>query len=142
MKSKAPLLLMEQMVMLLVFALAAALCLQTFVRSDSISRQSEERDRAVVMVQSAAETIRYEGGTPENALEMAAKQLDGTYIDGTLLLEYDENWEPGVGGYQLTAHAQPSDVAGLGRALVVVEKADGTVLFQLEVAWQEVKAHG
>ena len=40
MKSRAPLALMEQMVMLLVFALAAALCLQAFVRSDNISRQS------------------------------------------------------------------------------------------------------
>lgn len=32
MRSKAPLVMMEQMVMLLVFALAAALCLQAFVR--------------------------------------------------------------------------------------------------------------
>ena len=32
MRSKAPLLLMEQMVMLAVFALAAALCVQAFVR--------------------------------------------------------------------------------------------------------------
>ena len=40
MKSKAPLALMEQMVMLLVFALAAALCLQAFVQSDRLSRES------------------------------------------------------------------------------------------------------
>ncbi len=36
-QSEAPLALMEQMVMLLVFALAAALCLQAFVRSDTES---------------------------------------------------------------------------------------------------------
>ena len=41
MRSKAPLILMEQMVMLLVFALAAALCLQAFVKSDSLSSRSE-----------------------------------------------------------------------------------------------------
>ena len=40
MRSKAPLLLMEQMVMLLVFALAAALCLQAFVKSDGLSGDS------------------------------------------------------------------------------------------------------
>ena len=34
MKSKAPLALMEQMVMLLVFALAAALCLCRLVQND------------------------------------------------------------------------------------------------------------
>ena len=49
MKSKAPLLLMEQMVMLLVFALAAALCLQAFVKSDGLSRRSEARDRAMTL---------------------------------------------------------------------------------------------
>ena len=32
MKHKPPLILMEQMVMLLVFAMAAALCLQAFVK--------------------------------------------------------------------------------------------------------------
>ena len=49
MKSKAPLMLMEQMVMLLVFALAAALCLQAFVKADEISKQAEARDRAVLV---------------------------------------------------------------------------------------------
>lgn len=34
MRSKAPLVLMEQLVMVLVFALAAALCVQVFVLSD------------------------------------------------------------------------------------------------------------
>ena len=43
MKSKAPLILMEQMAILLVFALAAALCLQAFVKSDSLSSRSRDR---------------------------------------------------------------------------------------------------
>ena len=41
MKSRAPLALMEQTVMVLVFALAAALCLRAFVLADGISRQVE-----------------------------------------------------------------------------------------------------
>ena len=56
MTSKAPLLLMEQMVMLVVFALAAALCVQAFVRSDAASARNEARDEAVVLCQNAAET--------------------------------------------------------------------------------------
>lgn len=47
MRSKAPLALMEQMVMVLVFALAAALCLQAFALADRISRQNAERDQAL-----------------------------------------------------------------------------------------------
>ncbi len=47
MKSKAPLVMMEQMVMILVFALAAALCLQAFVLSNSLSEQGQARDQAL-----------------------------------------------------------------------------------------------
>ena len=79
MKSRAPLALMEQMVMLLVFALAAALCLQAFVRSDNISRQSEARDRAAMLVQSAAEAIQSYGGDACDAFAGAAELLATTF---------------------------------------------------------------
>ena len=55
MKSKAPLSLMEQLIMLLVFALAAALCLQVFVLSAQISRRCKATDHAVTAAQNAAE---------------------------------------------------------------------------------------
>ena len=54
MRSKAPLVMIEQMIMLLVFALAAVLCLQAFTTSKEISEESICRDRAVVEVQNAA----------------------------------------------------------------------------------------
>ena len=62
MKSKAPLALMEQMVMVLIFALAAALCLQAFALSDRMSRGSELRDGAVILAQNAAEVCKAGGG--------------------------------------------------------------------------------
>ena len=48
MKSKAPLVLMEQIIMLLVFALAAAICLQAFIKADALSSASANRDKAVI----------------------------------------------------------------------------------------------
>ena len=75
MKSKAPLILMEQMAMLLVFALAAALCLQAFVKSDSLSSRSRDRDRAVTLAQTVAETVRASGGSPGQAIAAAAEKL-------------------------------------------------------------------
>lgn len=48
MKSKAPLALMEQMVMLLVFALAAALCMQAFVKSEEVSLSSDTKSSAAL----------------------------------------------------------------------------------------------
>ncbi len=61
MRSKAPLALMEQLVMVLVFALAAALCVQVFVLSSRTSRWNESRDRAVVEAQNAAELLKGDG---------------------------------------------------------------------------------
>ena len=63
MKSKAPLVLMEQIIMLLVFALAAAICLQAFIKADALSSANANRDKAVILAQSTAELIRSnEGG--------------------------------------------------------------------------------
>lgn len=134
MRSKIPLILMEQMVMLLVFALAAALCLQAFVKSDQMSGRSHDKDRAVTLVQEAAETVRHCGG-----VEGAAKLLEATYSDGHFSLVYDEYWNLGGACYSLVADEIPSGVPGLGMAEVKVRTcSDGEhILFGVTVAWQE-----
>ena len=153
MRSKAPLSLMEQMVMLLVFALAAALCLQAFVKSDRISRQSEARDRAVVLCQSVAEVIRHNGGD----LKEAMTQVNGTepgQRDGFGWFEgYNEDWEvlaeegrPVSSSYTLRVMELDSGLEGLGKANVEAFAWDnGTMksIFAIEVSWQkEVGGHG
>ncbi len=142
MRSKAPLAMMEQMVMLLVFALAAALCLQAFTKSDALSARSEARDRAAALTQSAAETVRHCGGEPEEALREAAELLGYPYEQEVLRADYDAEWEPCSGGvYHLTVRAVPSGVPGLNQVRAAVE-TEGEVLFALETAWQgEVDAH-
>ena len=75
MRSKAPLVLMEQLVMVLVFALAAALCVQVFVLSDQTSRSYEARDRAVVAAQNAAEQLKGCGGDYAAAAERCGGRL-------------------------------------------------------------------
>ena len=54
-RSKAPLALMEQIIMILVFALAAAVCLQAFVYSNSLSVKGEQENNAVSHAQEVAE---------------------------------------------------------------------------------------
>ena len=138
MRSKSPLTLMEQLVMILVFALAAALCLQIFVFADQSSARNEKIDRAVLACQNAAETIK------ATNLEDAAQLLGGTFSDGVLSVRYDENWELTESNctYLLQAEPVPSPVAGLGKAHVRVASVDTPeeVLFELTVAWQEVSA--
>lgn len=137
MKSKAPLILMEQMAMLLVFALAAALCLQAFVKSDSISSRARDRDKAVTLAQTVAETVRSMGGSPEQAIPAAAEKLGYPGGQPTLEQSFDEAWSAveGEGAYRLEVQGTPTGVEGLNAALVRVW-AEEDLLFSVEIAWQ------
>lgn len=150
MKSKAPLLLMEQMIMLLVFALAAALCLQAFVKSDASSRRIQNRDAAVNLVQNVAEVARSRGGDMGNALAETAEELGYHYEQGLLWQDFDENWmSAGTSGegFRLEAQGVPSDVPGLNvlEIRVFTGGADGPetdILFEIETAWQMEGGNG
>lgn len=142
MKNKAPLALMEQLVMVLVFALAAALCIQVFVFSDRTSRYNEARDRAVLEAQNAAEALK-SGNDDYFSSRHAA-------INGNLgfLLNYDADWQSipadTVGTYHLTVCYTESGRETLWTAEVTVSTADGQALVCLPVAGQnwEVDRHG
>lgn len=141
MKSKAPLLLMEQMVMLLVFALAAALCLQAFVKSDGLSGDSEARDRAVTLCQEAAEVIRHSNGDMAGAAEVLQVPYPYGGEGSPLEIHYNEDWTLcDDREYAFCLKASPADIGveGLGKAEVeMTETAGQTVIFSIEVAWQE-----
>ena len=62
MKNKAPLALIELVVMTLVFALCAALCLRGLVSAELTKNADFERDQAVLCVQSTAEIVKYNQG--------------------------------------------------------------------------------
>ena len=135
MKNKAPLTMMEQVIMLLVFALAAALCLQAFTAASQTSKHYAARDRAATQAQSAAEALKATGGD----YDAAASLLDGFLMDGTLLVYYDENWQltdaPEI-AYVVTVPPADSSQAYLSQTTVTVSDADLEPLFSLPVSWQ------
>ena len=138
MRSKAPLVLMEQLVMVLVFALAAALCVQVFVLSDQTSRSHEARDRAVVAAQNAAENLKGCGGD----YAAAAERWGGDWNGSMWGFSYDEAWPVCQDQSQAAYHALVTPAESgrdlLGQAQVTVYTAEGDVLFSIPVAWQEV----
>ena len=79
MRTKAPLVMLEQVVMLLVFALAAALCLRAFVQADSMSKTNAARDEAMVQVQQAAEVVKHCRGDLEQAEDILEGHWDGEF---------------------------------------------------------------
>ena len=135
MRSRAPLALMEQTVMVLVFALAAALCLRAFVLADGISRQVEATDRAVLWAESAADTLKARNGD----LVQAAAELGGNLDGQRWIIPLDETWQETAGEptYTLTVQPVESNQPLLGKAQIDVAEKNGDSLFSLEVCWQE-----
>ncbi|MBN7773394.1 hypothetical protein [Clostridium aminobutyricum] len=56
--AKSQLFLMEFIVVILFFALCASICISAFVKADNMSRESKELNHALILAQSAAETIK------------------------------------------------------------------------------------
>jgi type II secretory pathway pseudopilin PulG len=139
--------MMEQLVMLLVFALAAALCVQVFVLADQTSRRNQARDQAVLAAQNAAELLKSGTGEEELRYAQAAEQLGGHYEDGQLWVDYDEDWTPVSqnGVYHLSVQGKNTGMTGLAAADISVcgdLETEPDILFQLEVDWQEVNGNG
>lgn len=135
MKGKTALTLIEQSIMLLVLALAAALCLQAFVWADAHSRQNTARDQALIRLQSAAEVLKANNGD----YTAAADAYGGTANDEYWLLCWDENWAqtPYPGTFQLQATPQTTQNDYLGSALLELRQGE-TSLCSLTICWQEV----
>ncbi len=132
-RSGASLVLIEQVIMLLVFALAAALCLKAFVWADTESAAVAERDKAMLRAQNAAEVIKNEGDVA------AAGFLGGKAEGERWIISYDGEWQPaeGVGVYTLTAEPKEDELQYMSAACVEIYKGE-KLLASLDVAWQEV----
>lgn len=137
MKNKAPLSLMEQLCMLLVFALSAALCLQIYVFSAQLSRRLEARGQAVTLVQNAAESVKYCKGDVSQYPALLGGDGDGR----RWLIGYDEGWEevsPEQAAYLIVLDAADSGLKTLGQCEISAFTKDNDELFSLTVSWQEV----
>lgn len=118
MKNKTPLPLMEQLIMVLVFALTAALCLQGFSLADRISRRQEAREKAVVLAQNLAESLKAGSGD----LEATSRLLDDFPEDPDFVIQ---------------VIPVSTDDPHLGSARIVVTYEEEAI-FEITVAWQEV----
>lgn len=125
MKNRTSLVLMEQLVMVLVFALAAALCLGVFVRADAISRETAYRDEAVLLAQNGAETLKSCSGDPVKT----AAILGGTVTEKGL--------NAVSGDYITEIEFLMPEVPGLAVAQIRIFRQK-ELLFELRTGWQEV----
>ena len=136
MKRNASLALTEQVIMLLILIVAAALCLRAFVWSDKQSLYYTDRDRAMAELQNAAEPLKAHNGD----FSAAAKSYGGKATQTQWVLDFDENWNitTAPGSYRICATATVCDVDYLGSATLTVQPTDGDIFTTLTVSWQEV----
>ena len=141
------------LVMVLVFALAAALCLRVFVFSDQASERNEAVDRAVLEVQNAAETLKSTGLPADEAQKEVATRMGGTMSQGLVQICYDEAWNvipenSETCAYVLEVQGMPAEVEGLVKVHIraaamkdISVGGSGESLFAIDAAWQEVSGH-
>ena len=86
--SKTPLFLMELIIMLLVFSVSAAICLQVFVGARRISEESHRLDVAVMQAQTAAEYWKASHGDLEETAECMGALPEGNRFS----VYYEEEW--------------------------------------------------
>lgn len=130
MKSKAPLVMMEQMVMILVFALAAALCMRAFVLSSSLSEEAERRDIAVLLCENAAESCK---GMQKLGGGAETEPYTVYYDAGGFRTETDPAYRVQVEPLEVEEPLAQT----LAKAVVrTFDEATGKELYHVEFVWQ------
>lgn len=144
MKSKTHLALMEQLVMILVFALAAVVCLRVFVYSHQLSLKNEIRDGAVLAAQNAAEIMKAAGGDLAHAQQAGAGYMGGSIEAGVWIVEFGDDWTVLEGGrYRMEVLEGKARQEGLCIAHIRVldRESQNELLFELTTAWQKEAAY-
>lgn len=112
MRNKAALSLMEQLVMILVFSLAAALCLGAFAKAQATADATARRETGAQIAQNGVEWLK-----------------SGGSLDDLSLPE----------GYSVEFYPQQEDTPGLAIGTVEVRhETQKEPVFSLPAAWQEV----
>ena len=125
MKNKTFLPMIEQMIMILIFALAAAFCLQGFATASRISKRQAVLTEAVGTVQNTAEILKSSHGD----FELASELLNGSLTAEGLQISADD--------YVVIVHTAAKEHDFLSSAKIEV-MYDAETLYELTVSWQEV----
>lgn len=136
MNNKTYLPLIELIIMIAIFAVASALCLQGFAFAENISRHLEAKDRAVTIAENAAEELKHAAGDTDKLVSLYGGETDGSV------------WR---NFYDRDGHLTEADNAAFLLEARINEKADllvsadvkiiseGQIVFQITVGWQEEK---
>ena len=130
MKNKSSLSLIEQVIMIMVFAVSAAVSLRIFTYADSLSKSNALKDRAVLYAQNAAEAVIQARGDLTAAAELAG----GTYTGDGFVKNCSDSEEGDT--LKLSVERTASGNELLGKARIEVYGGEECV-YSIEGCWQE-----
>lgn len=126
MRSRSFLPLMEILLTVAVFAIAAVICLQGFSKANEISERRSELDTAVLLAQDTCEVLKHSRGD----MELAAELTDGELADGKIVIHRKKN------GVRFTVTVTVRDTeGGICKARVAVSTPKREV-YVLDTGWQ------
>ena len=126
-----------------VFSLCAAICVGLFVRSEIMSQDSADLNRAVSEARSIADCFKAAGGDLEKTAELTGGQI----VENTIFVSFDDNWEKLEAGaesaFGAALYVKPD--SGFTGASLSVQRYDrngsetvGTTILLWEIAALEV----
>ena len=144
---KTGLFLMELIIAILFFSLAAAICIQLFVKSHMISERSIALNHSILLAQNTAEIFYATNGNPEKMASLlgCGESSDTAAIAdsenaSTLTLIYTDKFDrlnpaqaASAAAYQQTISlSADSDPALITCHVVISEPSSGTVIYSLD----------
>ncbi|MCR5784142.1 MAG: hypothetical protein K6G40_00675 [Eubacterium sp.] len=141
MHSKSNLFLIELMIAVFFFALAAAVCIQMFAMGHSINMENEQKEHAIMHSISLAETFEATDGE----LVAMAEILSGEKKeDESIALYFDENWqsaEEEEAAYEVVL-VKSEDEDFSYASIVTTECSSGDEIYSLDTQIYHQKVRG
>ena len=138
-RSKSTLFLIEQLIVVAVFAICATACIRIVTNAYFFAVDTKEVSNALLIAESGADSFKAAAGDFWIAGEMLGGEVD--YRDGTtkLVVYYDERWqvagnEPAQYIMRLTAGQSGAPILRLSSGDLSIEKVGGDVLVSFPIA--------
>jgi len=141
-RSKSTLFLIEQLIVIAVFAICAAACISILSNAYFLARDTRDVSNALLVAESLAESFKAVSGDLEAAAEISGgnlKTVDGT---DTITMFFSDNWlqtDEDTAQYilQLKSDNQPPSHPSLLTGAVTVSRTTGDQLLTFPIATRQ-----
>lgn len=126
---KLGLFLIEQILAILVFAVAAAICVQLFANAYLQSRANGELNYALLTAQNGAEAFKAAHGDWQATADILDDRVETIDGKATICLTYDSNWQTvddANAAYIMELSAANTATPGLNQADITIREANAT----------------